>query len=104
MVTSGYKHIMGEIKLMFGDGDPWGTGMSWLFAIAEVLYVEFGEYVPDFEPSPFLRTRDDLDDDYSTDAILYALDNGHATPNDVRNVFRVMTRYDDHLRHAGLNY
>lgn len=103
MVTDGYKYLMGEIKMTYGDNDPWGTTMRWLFGLADVVYVEFGKLVKDYRPSPLLNTRDDLEG-YEHDMILAGIDEGTVTEEDVWNVYDVMYRYVDILRAAGLNY
>jgi hypothetical protein len=100
--TAGYKALMGEIRL--GDfGDPWGTAMGWLFALAEVTYVEYDLLVPDFQPSPFLRDREDLEG-YEQESLLYLIDIGAIDLADIESVFTVMSRYDDWCRLAGRDY
>lgn len=103
MVTDGYKYLMGEIKMTYGDGDPWGTTINWLFCLAEVAWIEFGELMPDFRPSPIHDSRSDLYD-YEHHIILDGIDYGNVTSGDIRTVYKVMHRYDDLLRAAGLNY
>lgn len=102
--TVGYAALMGEIRL--GDfGDPWGTAMAWLFALASVVYVETGECLPEYQPSPMLDTREDLEeDDYPTSITLDLYDDANVTLDDMRDVFTVMSRYADWCKLAGKDY
>lgn len=105
MRTVGYRAVMGEVRLTDDPGDPWGSAMAWLFPIAEVFYVEFGECLPEFRPSPMLSDRDDIDrDDYQSDTLLTLVDSGEVTETDLRNLFTVMSRYADWARLAGKDY
>lgn len=104
MVTDGYKYLMGEIKMTYGDNDPWGTTMGWLFGLARVAWVEFDETLSGFLPPPLLHSRDDLHDTYPEVRILEMVIDGDVNAEDIRTVFKVMSRYDDILRAAGLNY
>lgn len=100
--TPGYNVIMGEIRM--GDfDDPWGTAMAWLFALAEVLYVEGDEIMPDFRPAPSIKDREDLEG-WETEAILYHLDSGACDFDDLREAFTIMSRFGQWCRIAGRDY
>lgn len=50
-----------EWRLTYDSGDPWGSGMSWLFAVCDYLTFETNECVPDewqFKPSPLGANED----------------------------------------------
>lgn len=102
--TDGYNALMYSVRTDDIRHDPWGTGMGWLFALAEVVYVESGEILPEFVPSPLLRTRNDLEPDSTATDVFEMLDSGTFTLADMCAVFAVLSRYVDWCRQAGRSY
>jgi hypothetical protein len=105
MKTAGYDALMGEVRL--GDfGDPHGTSMGWLFTLAEVAYVEFGEVLPEFRPSPALAfgDRPEWDDEPDQCTVFDLIDAGTVGEDDVRDVYTVLSRYNAWVRLAGRDY
>lgn len=102
--TAGYRDLMFEVRMQ-DFHDAWGTALEWLGAIADVVYVEFGELMPECTPAAALRGREDLEvDSYPTGRVLDMLDDGTVTEDDLRAVYTVMSRYADWVRLAGRDY
>lgn len=95
--------IMKEIKANGDWYDPYGEAMGWLFAIAEVVYVEFGEIMPELRPSPLLDGRKDL---YDREArhLLTMIDSSEVGLSDLEYAFKILDRYADWCRLAGRDY
>lgn len=104
--TPGYNVIMGEIRQDDISYDPWGTAMEWLLAIAEVTYVDSGEILAHYRPSPMrvIGDRDTLNDSHTEMMIIDYLDSGSVTLADLADVYRIMGRFDDWCRIAGRDY
>lgn len=92
----------------FASGDPWGTNMGVLFAIAETVYAFTGEIFPGFNPSPLLKPLGgvaQLDmDQYETREVASDYMDGGVSIDDLRTAYTILSRYDDMLRAAGRNY
>lgn len=91
--TEGYKLIMHEARMGDWD-DPYGEVMSHLFALATVAYVEYGEVLPEFDPSPFLEggSHERLED--YPDAMYQDYAQGREiTLEDIEDAYHVFTRY-----------
>lgn len=100
--TDGYRTIMDEIRA--GDFyDPWALAMGWLYGLAEVLYVDTGEVLADFTPSPALRDRSDLEGD-EHEMLCELLDTKLITYADMVDAYKVMSRYENWCRIAGRDY
>lgn len=100
--TDGYREIMSLVRMSDFD-DPWGTAMEWCFSLAETVYVETGDILPDFDPSPALTGRNAVDT-YPALELLEMLDGAHCTIADMKQAFTVMSRYEEWCRLAGRNY
>lgn len=98
--TSGYYAIMSEVKMMHGDEDPWGTNISWMFALGDYMWYWCGEILPDYRPSPIRFNMKDIS--YELQILVDTLDEWE--DDDVRQVYKVLSRYDDWLKAAGMNY
>jgi hypothetical protein len=98
--TPGYYSIMAEVKLMYGDGDPWGTNIAWLFALADYKWYWCGELMPGYTPAP--SKFDMRDVSYELQILTDTLDQWE--DSDIDKVYKVLSRYDDWLRAAGKNY
>jgi len=88
--TSGYKVLMGEIRMQ-DFADPYATGNTWAVAIADVLYVRFGNDSTDYCVQGL--TVKDLEGEYAPCRVLDFLDEGFVTEDDLLKVFTVMDRY-----------
>lgn len=101
--TPGYRAITGEIRT--GDfDDPWGTAMGWLFALAEVAYVRFGELHPAFRPGALLSEESIREESYEGSRLFDLIDSGEVDEQDLRDVHTTMSRYADVVRAAGRDY
>lgn len=106
MVSNGYKALMGVVRDTDDfDYDPWGSNISWLFALAEVAQWNYAATLPDFHPGLFEHTRESLcEDSWEAGLIIDMLDDGRINRTDIEDVYRVLSRYDNILRLAGRNY
>lgn len=94
--------VMAEIRT--GDFyDPWGLAMGWLFAIAEVAYVEYDELFKHFSPSCAIHTRNDLED-YEHEMLLDLIDAGQVDLSDLEYAYTIMDRYAQLCKLAGKDY
>lgn len=95
-------------------GDPWGTAMAWGFGIAEVLHAA-GEEVPSemqYSPSAYVRLSSERPDEYP-DCDVWDLLNQTpgtyipgfgATLEQIQDAGRMISRYIDWCKAAGLDY
>lgn len=107
----GYNMLMSEIR---GDDseDPWGWGMGWAFALAEVACMHFFELLPGYDPGASLRGqsykgwRQSIADDghYGVAKVLDLVVNYSVSLTDVERVYAVLSRYLDWVRLAGRDY
>lgn len=98
--SEGYNVIMGEVRLSDDPGDPWGSNIAWLFALADYMWAINGVILPGYRPSPMgvdlrdcspeLETLFDLKDEFEDD--------------DVRRAYAILDRRDDILRMLNKNY
>lgn len=89
-----------------GDGDPWGTAISWAFGVAEILNAR-SEDVPDeleFHPSPYVLTSTERPEEYPDAEVWDLLNDGDVSVADLQFAGRCLARYLDWLRAAGLDY
>lgn len=87
-------------------GDPWGTGMAWGFAIAEVLHGA-DEDVPDeleFVPSPFVAVSDERPEEWPDVEVWDLLHNGEITVSDLQTAGKCLHLYIELARQAGRDY
>lgn len=102
--TPGYYAIMAEVKMAHDDGDPWGMNIAWMSALADYMWYWCGEILPGYQPSP---SRFDMEARLEESNELYALINGlpdEWEDKDVRQVYKVLSRYEDWLKAAGEDY
>lgn len=96
------------------QGDPWGTAMAWAFAIAEVLHAA-GEDVPQemqYSPSPYVQTTAECPEEYPDCQVWDLLnetpgayiDGFGATIEQIQDAGRIIARYLDWCKDAGLSY
>lgn len=109
MFTPGYLSILELFREDDYKHDPWGTSMGWLGSLADVLYVLTGEVSEDYRPSAMLWGPEDLDLDpetgsYSTRTLYDCLQDGSITEDDMRKVYKVISRYVDWAKAAGRSY
>ena len=98
--SEGYNLIMGEVRLSDDPGDPWGSNIAWLFAIADFMWAINGEIMPGYRPSP---TGVDLKDcTYEMEALFNIEE--RPTDDDLRRAYYVLSRRDDILRAMGKSY
>lgn len=106
--TPGYKNLRTEFSVMWDGSDPWGSALSWWFAIAEFLYHHDEGEVPEeweFRDSPAHYDGFDLDDRGAEDAMIWDMyDLGEFTLDDALTFGRVLSRYLDILRAADKDY
>lgn len=98
--TPGYYAIMSEVKMMHDDRDPWGTNISWMFALADYMWYWCGEILPGYHPAPSKFDMRDIS--YELQILTDALDEWE--DDDIRQVYKVLSRYDDWLKAADKNY
>lgn len=91
--TEGYRTIMDIVRMQDFD-DPYGAATANLFGLATVAYVEFGEVLPEFRPSPMIEKGEDLDD-WPDGEFQYYVREGDVTLSDIRAAYRVLSRYYD---------
>lgn len=101
--SAGYNHIMCEIRQDVDKYDLWGKNIAWMFVLADVAYIEYGVCLPEYRPAAALHTRDDFETEDAT-VISEYIDDNIIDLYDIERVFAVLSRYDDWLRMAGLNY
>lgn len=101
--SDGYNTIMSMVRQDDIRYDPWGTGMKYLFALADVVLVEFGEILPGYRPAPSTSGREDLEG-YEQEVLLELLDAGRITESDLKKAYAILSRYDDWCRRDGRNY
>lgn len=104
MRSEGYKALRAEYNVSFDGGDPWGSNIAWLFALAEFLTHE-GDGTPDeweFRDSPL---HDEWEPEgYPEEMLSDMWDDGIFTVEDAEAFGNVLNRYDNLLRMAGKNY
>ncbi len=100
---AGRALILDHVRLSF-TGDPWGTVNGWIFPLASIVWVEEGELLPGFRPSPMLRKRADLENDWETTALLDLYTHGELTTDHMREAYALLTRAADILRAMGRAY
>jgi hypothetical protein len=105
------------LQLMRDDDlhDSWGTAMAWGFAVAEALTVVGAEVPMDYSPSPFVQVEspDTYEPESYEDAAVweYLSDVNEvwdadlaARISEVQQAAKILDRYLDWLRDAGLDY
>lgn len=101
--SEGYNAIMDEVRIADDPADPWGSNISWLFAIADFMYAMNGECLPGCVPSPMGVNLEDCTHELET---LFSIVERpvfiHA--DDFRRAYHILSRRDDILRVLGKNY
>lgn len=95
--------VLETMRDTFDAGDPWGSNIAWLFAIADVIYEINPEQVPaewEFRPSPFGADTES----YEYNAICDLIKDEGIDVDVILHAGRVLNRYDNLLRLAGMNY
>lgn len=98
--SQGYNAIMGEVRLSDDPYDPWGSNISWLFALADYMWAINGELLPGYTPSPM--GVDLGDPSYELDMLFEV--RSEFEDDDVRRVYAILSRRDDILRMLGKSY
>jgi len=103
------KEAMSMVRMEYGDNDPWGTTMSHMFAIADVIYHDVlypdGENLPaawQYMHSPVcggVDTNSWPDAEYSDYLV-----RGEMTIDQLLYAGNVLNRYASVLTKAGLAY
>ncbi len=94
-----FAALKAELRLDDIKYDPWGTAMSWHFALCDWLHFRTSEDVPcEWQYSPGAASDIDENDEYKHEAFVAEevetlLDFGH-----------LLDRYTDKLRLAGRDY
>lgn len=103
--SDGYNLIMTEARTTGDWYDPYGAAMGWLFALAEVMYVSYGEMMPEFTPSIVMVEGDRSSvEGYEAESLFEFIDAGLIDDDDIREAYATLSRYDDWVRVAGRNY
>jgi hypothetical protein len=104
--SDGFNSILSLVRDTWDDADPWGSGIAFLYCLADVVYVEDGEILPDYSPSPMLNNRQDLEDEdtFITSELLYMFDEGIVSIHDMVQMYDFLSELDDEFREMGLNY
>lgn len=98
--SQGYNVIMGEVRLADDPGDPWGSNIAWLFALADYTWAINGEILPGYRPAPM--GVDLRNPSYELEMLMNVKDEWEDA--DVRRVYTILGRRDDILRVLGKNY
>ena len=99
MAGTTYKDLMTDFRLCFGDGDPWGSAMTWWFSVADEIHFNRSFAVPAawrFRPSPLGPSNDP--DAFETEAVQAASDEA------LMKFGAVLNRYAGVLKRAGKDY
>jgi len=91
--------LKNEWQLTYDSGDPWGSCMSWLFAVCDYLTFETDECVPDewqFKPSLFGAD----DDDYH----FQTLKELNLPSKDIMHFGSLLIRFNALLKRKNLDY
>lgn len=99
--TDGYNVIMGLVRDSDDPGDPWGSNISWLFALADWRYLFNGEILPDYRPALGL-TVEDAEGSYEFSMLTETMADWEGP--DLVRVYEILSRRDGLLRLAGQNY
>lgn len=93
------KQILNAVRADHLTLDPYGTASEHAFDIGEAFYVVYGEFLPEFRPSPMIATESDLE----SGAREYAdqMMNGGISESDARYVFGILSRYLTWVELAG---
>jgi hypothetical protein len=108
--TDGYNALMDQVRLDADPCDPWGSNIKWLFSIAETVYMHFAEILTEYEPSYCLHAlplddwKSDAESDYHLTVLSELIDAGPVTLADLKDVYAVLSRYDNWLVKAGKSY
>jgi len=84
-------------------GDPWGTSMSWMFAICDFLVLRRGVPVPKewgFSPSPFGVDEDSME----FKELQFLNEDGIATCDEILDFGKILWRYTRILKTQGKDY
>jgi hypothetical protein len=94
-----YEDMKDELRLFGDDGDPWGTVMSWWFAIADEIYFNRDFDAPtewQFKPSPIGPSNEP--DSYETEVVEQATDDA------LQKFGALMHRAAQLLKHMNRDY
>lgn len=83
--------------------DPWGTSLSWHFAVCELML----EWAPPYPPAEwgFRQGMGGPDtDNFAYQEITAMIEAGDLDPNDLLHIGTVLNRYEDMLKQAGMSY
>lgn len=106
--TSGYYAIMAEAKTDIGMNrdyglNTWDSNMNWLTALSDYMWHWCGEVLPGANPAPGRFQMDALRGENPELDVLMELINDWED-DDIRQVYKVLSRYDGWLRAAGKDY
>jgi len=106
-VTSGHQALTDVWRDSFDPGDPWGSNVSWLFAIADALWHADSELVPadwEYVHSSACVGMWSREDDWPDGEIVDLIECGTVTSADLLSFGVIVNRYDEWCRLAKLNY
>ena len=98
--SDGYNAIMDLVRLYDDPADPWGSNITWLFALADYAWAIDGVILPGYVSSPM---GINLEDASSELAELFEINESFESEDALR-AYAVLSRRDDWLRLAGRNY
>lgn len=98
--SEGYNVIMAEVRIDVDPTDPWGSNVTWLFALADYMWAVNGVLLPGYRPSPM---GVDLRNPGYELGTLFDL-RGEFEDADVRRVYTILSRRDSILKTLGKNY
>lgn len=93
---SGKREVLGHALFSHDPGDQFAWCQGWRFALCDYLTFEWGEYVPDFRPSPMGPEEDAYEYEELTEI--------QPSPDECRYALRILDRYREWLRIAGRDY
>lgn len=95
--------VIERMRDTFDSYDSWGSNMGWFFALADVVTEIDPDAVPaewEFRQSPFGSDTES----YEYQEIRELVDNEGVTLEVLLHAGKIMSRYDNLLRLAGMNY
>ncbi len=95
---------MDEVRQDDIEHDPWGTATTWLFAMADVVWLREGELLPEYGPSPMGLTESAITETHAGERILRMYDDEDIDRDDINAAYAVLSRFADMATANGRGY
>lgn len=100
---SGIRDVMSRIREDDVEHDPWGTSLTWHFAICDLM-VEWGPPYPHSDWG-FRQTIGGADtESHAYQDLSWMLENGELSPHDLLAIGKILHRYENMLERNGRSY